>query len=953
MNPLLLGQIKNRFVSIIANILYYLKPQKKLVWLALFFSLFLISTWIQIPNFIFFDFPKRTIGVATLDNIDVKARISYIYKMFYSLTVFFICLSLLLRVLQEKIAIEKKALQWMNYTALAGVFLLLFNVFNNPVSSSLTILMLFIASIFSGFLIRKYTGLETNGKSYFYLWIALLGFALYFIPYHYELIFSKYYFHFHFAQAHFIICILLQCLSCFLEKRYQLSLEKQINYSKFLFFIPVFLVLGTEIYMILNQRNFGIKSSFLVESIVLFSFLAMSFWHYKKKENRSIKQLFASLILPISILSLCCFTYYQTTMLASAEMFEQGNPANGVMRTVKYGEIPILEYMTSHLFDELLLPFIYSLFNGYSENTAYLLYNFLKPVFACLLVYYFLLKAFNKPAFAFISVLFFPFFEDFYSQYYVMCFLAIFGIDYWLNKNKQKSYYYLIGVFVFLIIWRLDIGFANMFALWGTVLLLSIAKWQQFDWKKTLKALFYIFIIPAVLAIIISIIKGIDLWEHFRLAMHYFGDSQNHGYSILAYDYGYLFRIHFIIFPILSLALLIYILSNLKKFYQKKEDRFIVMALIYLIIFYFANFQRGIERHGFVENTDGFLSSYSFLIFSLGTYLLLKSYQIQTRLIAYSAMSVLLIKTYKLKGIEKKENQIEILSQQIKYKHHPDQLNKPIERSSLPEGFYEEHIKDIKSFLDTNFKDDATFLDFSNTPMLYYYTGRQVPSYFCQSLQNSHNDFLQQGHLKKIEEMDVPVVVFANAPYGFWDALDEVPNTVRHFRLAEYIYQHYKPYGIINKHDIWIRKDVNINKQEFVKNPSQAGKVEDYQLRYLPFLWANYDELKAETEVLYENVSPETNVFTIPSIDTSRGNYIEILLSGTHHEDAEVILEYGQDGKILGTYRFYILSGAIHGPYKIRVSSQYNWNAKDINFVSIKNLPETVSLKSLTISTAD
>lgn len=924
-----------------------------MLYLALFFSLFLISNWIQIPNFNFFDFPKRTIGVATLDNIDVKARISYIYKMFYTVTAFFICFTLLLRILQEKLSIEKKALQLMNYAALAGVLLLFCGLMNNPVDRSLDLIMLFIATVFSGFLIRKYSGLKTEGISYFYLWTSLLGFAIYFIPYHYELLLSKYYFHFHFGQAHFIITILLQSLSCFIEKRRKISLEIQMNHSRFLFLSPLFFVAATELYMILNQRNVAVKSSFLVESIFLIVAFGLAFWYYHKKERQSGEKILSTLLLPATIFSLCCFAYYQTTMVASTELFEQGNPANGLMRTMKYGEIPILEYMTSHLFDELLLPFIYSLLNGYSENTAYLLYNFLKPAIGCVIIYYFLLKSFNKAAFAFISVLFFPFFTAFYSLYYVMCFLAIFVLNNWLNKGEQKNYYALFGIFAFLIVWRLDIGFANMFAMWGTVLVFCLAKHTRFDWKKAFKALWYVIGIPALLAIVISLIKGIDLWEHFRLAMHYFGDSQNHGYSILSYDYGDMFRIHFIIFPLLALALLIYLLSHLKKFTVDKQERFLVLALVYLILFYFANFQRGIERHGFVENTDGFLSSYSFLIFSLGTYFILKRYSINTRLIVFSVMSLLLIKTYKLRGISEQKNQIELLSEQIKYKHHPDQLTSPIERSALPEGFYEEHIKDIKSFLDTNFEKDATFIDFSNTPMLYFYTGRNVPSYFCQSLQNSHNDFLQQGHIQKVEEMDVPVVIFSNAPTGFWDALDEVPNTVRHFRLAEYIYRHYQPYGVINKHDIWIRKDVNIDKQSYVNAPSQAGKLENYQLRYLPFLWGNYDSMEGETKVLYEAKGNETNLFEIPKIDTSKGNYIEIIVEGTSDTDSEIVLEYGRQGKVYGSYRFYILSGSIAGPYKIRVSSQYNWYAKDINFVAVKGLPENASISSLQISTAD
>ena len=133
---------------------------------------------------------------------------------------------------------------------------------------------------------------------------------------------------------------------------------------------------------------------------------------------------------------------------------------------------------------------------------------------------------------------------------------------------------------------------------------------------------------------------------------------------------------------------------------------------------------------------------------------------------------------------------------------------------------------------------------------------------------------------------------------------------------------------------------------------SQAGRIEDYQLKYLPYLWANYDELQGKTKVLFEAKGTETNVFNIPTKDTSEGNYIEITLENTPDVDTEILLEYGGQREVYGTYRF-SLSAASKGKYKIRVSSQYNWYAKEINFVSVKGLPEGAKISSLRITTAD
>jgi len=131
------------------------------------------------------------------------------------------------------------------------------------------------------------------------------------------------------------------------------------------------------------------------------------------------------------------------------------------------------------------------------------------------------------------------------------------------------------------------------------------------------------------------------------------------------------------------------------------------------------------------------------------------------------------------------------------------------------EIFAKNTYSDLRLFLDQSIQQNQTFLDFSNTPMLYYYCQRRVPSYFCQNLQNTVDDYLQVEQIKRINTNDIPVVIYSNYPKSWWDNTDDVSNIMRQYLLAEHIHKMYKPFAVINKHSIWISKKDDLDNSRF------------------------------------------------------------------------------------------------------------------------------------------
>lgn len=97
-----------------------------------------------------------------------------------------------------------------------------------------------------------------------------------------------------------------------------------------------------------------------------------------------------------------------------------------------------------------------------------------------------------------------------------------------------------------------------------------------------------------------------------------------------------------------------------------------------------------------------------------------------------------------------------------------------------------------------------TFFDFSNTPMLYYYLEKEVPSFFFQNPQNVHSMTLQEDWVRRMPEFKVPVVLFRHDPPNWWDATDGVPNTLRHAIMSRYLQRHYRFDRTAAGYEIWI-----------------------------------------------------------------------------------------------------------------------------------------------------
>jgi hypothetical protein len=225
--------------------------------------------------------------------------------------------------------------------------------------------------------------------------------------------------------------------------------------------------------------------------------------------------------------------------------------------------------------------------------------------------------------------------------------------------------------------------------------------------------------------------------------------------------------------------------------------------------------------------------------------------------------------------------------------------------------------------------------------MLYYYSNRNVPSYFCQNLQNTIDDYLQIEQLKQLKKQQVPLVVFSNYPKNWFDATDGVPSEMRHYMLASYIFKKYKPLGIVGKRSIWGLKSRQW-KLQILEQDSLIEKSAIFD--YKKAAHVQYHHFKNQQAVLQlvengKKSNQTADLFHIPKTLTKETGVFIQLQTNYPIDNQQVTVQLLKDSLIVGEVKFTEIKD--EKGYLVPLSNQHLWHHLQPNFIRI--LPENTS----------
>jgi hypothetical protein len=542
--------------------------------------------------------------------------------------------------------------------------------------------------------------------------------------------------------------------------------------------------------------------------VILFLILGVIWLFLQKKYRLNVNTISGRFFAPAALVTFLLLVFYKPLIeqpTASYLLFELANPANAQLNIFQFGELPFVDFMTSHMFSEQFYGIIYHLIYGYDGNLDFQVYTFLYFIVLFLLAFAFGKKLFQSWIPALLLVVLFPFFDQIFPRDLFYSVVGFGACLYAVKNSTVKSYVLLLAALIALVVWRLETGVATLFTAAFFIPSMYYVERRFPQPRVLLKATGIVSLIVIFLLIIASSIRSLDhVFGNFLTAYHYISANQAHGYSEIATGFDHHLYVILFLLPLVALMAVVFGVKRLSHMVSK-EQQFTMKGAIFFFLIFLTNFPRGLVRHGFLENQDRYYTATFFLALALFILSLARIRSVPSRYVVFCCSAFLSLLSVKYIALPKGDAPIESYFSNSTLVDLDRQLTAANERVVGYEMFMDGY-SEFCDFVDANLAEQQTFLDFSNEPMLYYYTGRRVPSYFAQSLQNTIDDYTQFNMLSRVDTAMVPMVVYSHDPPNWFDATDGVPNAMRQYLIADYIYRYYRPFEVISGFRVWMLK---------------------------------------------------------------------------------------------------------------------------------------------------
>jgi hypothetical protein len=906
-----------------------------------FIATYLCYQWLKSTTFELKSFDSLFISQATLDLVSVNAKVSLMYKALFGFSICGVATYALFSkfsFLLQRNRIQLGLLAFLGIMAVLGELL---GVKGGGMEHFFGLLffcglLLNGLTLFPNRLMRIFNQFFWNPSSWL---ISFLGFSALQFLYN-----NSNSFHAHswliYLCFHLVLSFLLT-----LFKFNKNSTFKAI-FQVFTPFIWIPLVVFVSVEMgIYFRLKFSVFLAYKIVFAGLMTFLFLLYFFLNKNRKMTSMKVLQNRFALAALLGLITAVQYHPIFTQSSEMFELANNANAQLKLFQFHEIPFVDFLSSHVFSEQFYGIIYHTIFGYSNDLAFLTYAFFYNCIAFVALFYFIKFVFKNSWYSFLMIALFPYLGAFLINHFYLSFVVFFLFRKIQQNESVKNYLYLFFFLIALVFWRLDTGIASGMAAVVYFLIITFTSAKKVSFKKLIRSLAIVTFVCGSLFLLFSALYSFEyLITNLKSALHYIGASQAHGYAQSAAAMNQQFYLYHFIFPFLAIVmigiLIVLLKSKNSKWVKSTELGF---ASIFVLLIYLFNIQRGIVRHGFMEDNDSIIATFFFLGCVLFVLVFIDFKYQATRFVTFFSISFLIVLTWSYFPMNQNnsffnqffsENGLLKLDSALKKENFKGRVLKN-------ESHFNTEIQPFQQFVAHHLAENELFLDFSNSPLLYYYTNRNVPSYFCQNQQNTVDDYLQLEQLKQLKIKNVPLVVFSNYPKNWFDATDGVPNEMRQYMLASYIFKKYKPLGIVGKRSIWGLKARHWKLQTL----EQDSLIEKSAVfHYKKAAHVQYHHFKIHQSILQgvengKNVHPKADLFHIPKTLTKEtGVFIQLQ---TKHpiDNQQVTIQLLKDSLVVGEVKFTEIKGK--KSYLVPLSNQYLWHKVQPNFIRI--LPENRS----------
>lgn len=932
---------------------------------AIFITCFFLHEGSKIVSFELTDLSSVYYSEGTSYGVDIGLRVKWMYRFLIFSAVLFVGIFIILKRVFKNSSKDLIRYDDLLIFSAAGIILCIMRVFGTDsthVLSSLFflfVLKLVLVIFRDKFKIPKlllHPGIFNLSISFSFL----LLFGIVFLFGTSDLVHKNY------STILFIGTILFLSYYVLCVQRFKISSAKATSILLPLTTIPLLAVLSVEYFfykkLVLSQTGDHFRYFIILFFISTLVITALLFF-YRKKRIPSLS-LYKRFIVPSLLIAYVVITAYEPVIENIPDMFEPANVLNSSLRVFEFGQIPILDFMSSHMLSEQWFTYVYSFIFGFHNDLSSLTYGFLTSLIFVYVQYILLKHLFKKSSYAIAFIFLFPLVNELFHPSVIIAVLPLFLTkDLFEGPSPWKLFKILLACCL-IMAWRIDTG---VVAIFGTIIFLPLMYFiypEKIPFKVILKGKSYFILFGLLIFGITCILRGPKKIVHsLQMFYHYVGGSQSHGHQHIFQSEAHQFYLHHIIYPLLAVAFCLWAIYLLRTKYHSVifKDGFFLTTSLFLFILYMIHLQRGLVRHGYAENTDdAILSVFPMAIAFLITFWLAKELPVQrfTMFFGSSFGIYVLIKYFPIQmGKIPIENGI--TGKRFYNIENPFDGTKLAGRVIADPAFADDNYTGLKKFMDEHLTKDQTFLDISNTSMLYYYCKRRIPGYFNQNMENTIDDHLHFELLKELDPKKVPMIIFSSYPKNVNDAMDNIPNVMRHYILAEYAYAHYKPIGYINHKNIWVTPQLANNIKEILPLDPSTFKAHTYDYKlmaeYLGYYYTkkNTSDLmsmfsqKAETFATYENtymIKPPAKLCAQPHC------FLKITFKQKDQEikpytiQVDLLNHYPQ---VLGSFTF-ARRDKVSNVYMLRLSNHYLWHLNRVSLIRLPKDPDILSIELLT-----
>lgn len=768
-----------------------------------------------------------------------------------------------------------------------------------------------------------------------------------------------------------------------------------------LFKVSAIIPLVTFVYIegicILNQHNLFVgspKVAYLLAIAGTVLLGGISFFILRKKEWFRKKNCYGMVVFGVAFLTI----QLPLATTTGRSLFEHANASVLISDFLNFGKIPIVEHYGGHMLSTVLEGYLYGWINNDAYGAIYTPYYAL-TVPLIVVGFYLLLKQILDEEYAFWICLLIPFYD--YWEYYGLGVYAILGFVWYIKKPSLKKSFLVWWICIACALYRLDVGLSFGGAVFVGIVFYCIMH------KKAIKQWSFSFLLSAFICIltwgVLCLKAGVSPVERAVEFLLISLSNENWAYDGLGEAGLGLFSWSYIVVPFIILLCMVYIVFS--KSFREKIGNGKYYILLTIGAAYLFNFSRGLVRHNLVEMATNVIiwCGYIFIAMFLSCFLKKKE-------VFLYALAVLMIVNNSLlstAGFSKEgilEKSVDKLGETAigwpvgsgdgagetwqTLKENQNKVNR-----IMPNADLQQKIERLNKILNLVLNEDDTYLDFINESFLYSALERECPVYVSQSPGQLSGEFTQEKFMEQIESKreQVPLALMPTIwMRGLEIEIDGIANNTRYYKVAEYIYQNYRPLCRVDNIAIWCSKERyqefynlisgNIEQYNAEENMEDAYEFIDwgydgyryienekgenvmtyaeylhsYPQELLPYLWANSDKKEAKSgELLGELKEKEKNVFvfsgseTIENSEKKNGNYLKFACryngedkegwESDEDEQCTVTLKLGkyENGEFEEKYQVKFTVKEGNYEYLIRVSSDYYWYSENINAVKI------------------